>query len=79
MFMKNNSVKGTLVNLPLLIAIFCCSYSIATAETIHEERSKYRDITVTQVGDRRCLSLIHISEPTRLLSIAVSGVRIKKK
>ena len=53
--MKNNSVKGTLVNLPLLIAIFCCSYSIATAETIHEERSKYRDITVTQVGDRRCL------------------------
>lgn len=27
----------------------------AIAETIHEERSKYRDITVTQVGDRRCL------------------------
>jgi hypothetical protein len=25
------------------------------AETIHEEKSKYRDITVTQVGDRRCL------------------------
>ncbi|MDP6535251.1 MAG: fused MFS/spermidine synthase [Gammaproteobacteria bacterium] len=25
------------------------------AETIHEERSKYRDITVTQVRDRRCL------------------------
>lgn len=25
------------------------------AETIHEERSKYRDITVTQVGNRRCL------------------------
>ncbi|MDD9891027.1 MAG: fused MFS/spermidine synthase [Gammaproteobacteria bacterium] len=25
------------------------------AETIHEERSKYRDITVTQVGERRCL------------------------
>ena len=27
----------------------------ARAETIHEEKSKYRDITVTQVGDRRCL------------------------
>ncbi len=27
----------------------------APAETIHEERSKYRDITVTQVGERRCL------------------------
>ncbi len=29
--------------------------SVSSAETIHEERSKYRDITVTQVGDRRCL------------------------
>ena len=27
----------------------------AYGETIHEERSKYRDITVTQVRDRRCL------------------------
>ena len=27
----------------------------SNAETIHEERSKYRDITVTQVGERRCL------------------------
>jgi spermidine synthase len=27
----------------------------AVAETIHEARSKYRDITVTQVGERRCL------------------------
>jgi len=27
----------------------------ARAETIHEEKSKYRDITVTQVGNRRCL------------------------
>jgi spermidine synthase len=27
----------------------------AISETLHEERSKYRDITVTQVGDRRCL------------------------
>lgn len=28
---------------------------LQAAETIHEERSKYRDITVTQVGERRCL------------------------
>ena len=27
----------------------------AAGETLHEERSRYRDITVTQVGDRRCL------------------------
>ena len=26
-----------------------------TAETLHEERSLYRDITVTQEGTRRCL------------------------
>ncbi|MEC8804235.1 MAG: fused MFS/spermidine synthase [Pseudomonadota bacterium] len=28
---------------------------VVAAETIHEERSKYRDITVTEVGNRRCL------------------------
>lgn len=27
----------------------------ASAEVLHEEKSKYRDITVTQEGDRRCL------------------------
>ena len=54
MLMKNNSIKRTLADF-LLMMVFCCACSIAIAETIHEERSKYRDITVTQVGDRRCL------------------------
>ena len=31
------------------------SAQAVAAEAIHEERSKYRDITVTQVGERRCL------------------------
>lgn len=42
----------------LSLALFLASLFVvgsAQAETIHEERSKYRDITVTQVGDRRCL------------------------
>lgn len=38
----------------LMILSWWSSGSLA-AETIHEERSKYRDITVTQVGERRCL------------------------
>lgn len=48
------------------------------AETIHEERSKYRDITVDQSGDRRCLlfnvhrgdrnqTCKYMSEPWRLV------------
>lgn len=36
----------------LMLTLIC---SGAYGETIHEERSKYRDITVTQVGERRCL------------------------
>ncbi len=41
----------------LLVAALLLSQSsvLSAAETIHEERSKYRDITVTQTGDRRCL------------------------
>jgi spermidine synthase len=39
------------------LALVLCSLPslLVYAETIHEERSKYRDITVTQNGDRRCL------------------------
>jgi len=36
---------------PLLIALTASS----TAEVIHEERSRYRDITVTEEGNRRCM------------------------
>ena len=38
-----------------LALMFLSSVNGLAAETIHEERSKYRDITVTQVGERRCL------------------------
>ena len=48
------------------------------AETLHEERSLYRDITVTQEGDRRCLvfnvhrgdrnqTCMNIADPERLV------------
>ena len=50
----------------------------ANGETIHEERSKYRDIAVIQNGDRRCLlfnvhrgdrnqTCMFVSEPDRLV------------
>jgi spermidine synthase len=40
----------------LLLALLATFASLpAAAETLHEERSLYRDITVTQVGNRRCL------------------------
>jgi len=35
--------------------VFAFMATAVVAETIHEARSKYRDITVTQVGERRCL------------------------
>ena len=39
-----------------MTAVFCSlPPGSVTAETIHQERSKYRDITVTEVGNRRCL------------------------
>jgi spermidine synthase len=42
--------------LPKLITLLClfCA-QVSAQEVIHEEKSKYRDITVTQQGDRRCL------------------------
>lgn len=40
----------------MLFATLCASNSVSlAAETIHEERSIYRDITVVQTGQRRCL------------------------
>lgn len=39
----------------LAAALWLPACAPPAAETIHEERSKYRDITVTQVGERRCL------------------------
>ena len=48
------SVLKQITNI-ILMAAFLLPYSAELAEAIHEERSKYRDITVTQVGDRRCL------------------------
>ena len=48
------SVLKQIINI-ILVAAFLLPYSAVLAEAIHEERSKYRDITVTQVGDRRCL------------------------
>lgn len=39
----------------LLVVLYGCSDISFGAETIHEERSIYRDIVVTQTGDRRCL------------------------
>jgi spermidine synthase len=59
----------------LLLAGF---FVTASAETIHEEKSKYRDIAVTQNGDRRCLlfnvyrgdrnqTCLYVSEPDRLV------------
>lgn len=43
---------GILVSFASLISLAPVA---ASAETLHEERSRYRDITVTQNGDRRCL------------------------
>ena len=51
----------------ILVGAFLLPHSVVLAEAIHEERSKYRDITVTQVGDRRCLlsvSYTHLTLPT---------------
>lgn len=39
----------------LLAFVVQLASSAGAAEAIHEERSRYRDITVTQVGERRCL------------------------
>ena len=65
-------------NLALLFSALTLAAGPGLAETIHEEKSKYRDITVTQVGDRRCLLFnVHrgdrnqtcmlVSDPLRLV------------
>lgn len=51
--MKNNRVHSFLC-VALLGALLSVGAQAAT-ETIHEERSIYRDITVVQTGNRRCL------------------------
>lgn len=46
----------TLLLLLGLLVLLLSSYSVQLfAETIHEEKSLYRDITVVQTGNRRCL------------------------
>ena len=53
------------LSLALFVALLSVS-GFVQAETIHEERSKYRDITVTQVGDRRCLLFnVHRGDRTK--------------
>ncbi len=61
-----------------LLSILSIMPSFASGETIHEEKSKYRDIAVIQNGDRRCLlfnvhrgdrnqTCMFVSEPDRLV------------
>lgn len=53
--MKTNRLNANLpISLGLMFFITLSSFPVK-GETIHKERSKYRDITVTQVKDRRCL------------------------
>ncbi len=62
----------------LLLSLAAVLPSTAMGETIHEEKSKYRDIAVIQNGDRRCLlfnvhrgdrnqTCMFVSEPDRLV------------
>ncbi len=52
--MLRNRIYAIFSELIQLLALMFFAVN-SNAETIHEERSKYRDITVTQVGERRCL------------------------
>ena len=52
--MLRNRIRAIFSELIQLLALMFFAVN-SNAETIHEERSKYRDITVTQVGERRCL------------------------
>ena len=45
-------LRQGLISLSVLAAVLL---QPVAAETLHEERSLYRDITVTQEGQRRCL------------------------
>lgn len=47
-----NRLRQGLISLSVLTAVLL---QPVAAETLHEERSLYRDITVTQEGQRRCL------------------------
>jgi spermidine synthase len=51
--MKSN--RNSLTILVALFLIVIGQSSSSVAETLHEERSLYRDITVTEIGNRRCL------------------------
>ncbi len=50
-----NKLRITSLSLAAWLITSVLASGSVSAETIHEEKSKYRDITVTQVGDRRCL------------------------
>ena len=51
--------------------------SVLAAETMHEERSLYRDITVTQEGDRRCLVFnVHRGDRNQTCMNTVSPERL---
>ena len=47
--------KLMLFKAAMIAVLYCLLAGFVAADTIHEERSKYRDITVTEVGNRRCL------------------------
>jgi len=47
-------MRSFLISLLLSFALLQAG-TAGAADAIHEERSRYRDITVTQVGERRCL------------------------
>ncbi len=47
-------MRSFLTSLLLSLALLQAG-TAGAADAIHEERSRYRDITVTQVGERRCL------------------------
>jgi spermidine synthase len=51
--MKSN--RNSFTALITLSLIMLSQLSSSFAETLHEERSLYRDITVTEIGNRRCL------------------------
>jgi spermidine synthase len=51
--MKSN--RNSFTALITLSLIMLSQLSSSFADTLHEERSLYRDITVTEIGNRRCL------------------------
>jgi len=74
--MKSN--RNSFTALITLSLIMLSQLSSSFAETLHEERSLYRDITVTEIGNRRCLlfnvhrgdrnqTCIYTDDPDRLV------------